>query len=193
MVRALDMSGFLTGKCLIAMPGLEDAHFSRSVVYLCAHNEEGAMGLVINRPLNQLTFEDVLEQLHIPLAPHADVDWIGVHAGGPVEAARGFILHSTDYEQAATLRVNDAIALTATTDILRSIAAGEGPRHVFMTLGYAGWGAGQLDEEIKGNSWLTVDADVELLFLTSVERRWEVALQKLGIDPLMLSESVGHA
>src|ERR1700722_4378493 len=136
-------SGYLTGQMLIAMPQMQDSRFSRTVVYLCAHSAEGAMGLVVNRLFTALSFPDLLQQLNIPATPHCDQ--IRVHFGGPVEGGRGFVLHSTDYVQDSTLLVNKQVGLTATVDVLRAIAEGSGPRHSLLALGYAGWAAGQLD------------------------------------------------
>lgn len=191
MVKMIDITDALAGKCLIAMPSMADQNFARSVIYICAHSSEGAMGLVVNRALHQLTFPDVLEQLAIE--PAMNCDHIRVHFGGPVESARGFVLHTSDYSQNSTMRVNSQIALTATTDVLRAIAGGSGPQKSLMALGYAGWGAGQLDREILENSWLTVDADEELLFNPALERKWEMAVRRLGIDPAMLLSTAGHA
>lgn len=191
MVKMIDITGALAGKCLIAMPSMADQNFARSVIYICAHSPEGAMGLVVNRALHQLTFPDVLDQLAIE--PLTDCDNIRVHFGGPVEATRGFVLHSTDYSQNSTMRVNSHIALTATTDVLRAIAHGTGPNKALMALGYAGWGAGQLDREILENAWLTVDADEELLFSPALERKWDMAIRRLGVDPAMLLNTAGHA
>ncbi|MFA7431461.1 MAG: YqgE/AlgH family protein [Rhodospirillaceae bacterium] len=192
MSNTIDMTGgTIAGKCLIAMPGMTDPNFARAVVYICAHTAEGAMGLVINRAFAQLSFPDILEQLDIEPSPACDS--IRVHFGGPVEAARGFVLHSSEYSQAATLLVNDTVALTATTDVLRAMADGSGPRRSLMALGYAGWSPGQLDEELKQNAWLTVDADEDLLFSNALESKWTAALGRLGIDPAMLSETAGHA
>lgn len=192
MSNTIDMtSGTIAGKCLIAMPSMTDPNFNRTVVYVCAHTAEGAMGLVINRAFPQLSFPDILEQLGIESTPACDS--IRVHFGGPVEAARGFVLHSAEYSQAATLLVNDTVALTATTDVLRAIAGGSGPRRSLMALGYAGWSPGQLDAELKENAWLTVDADEDLLFGQALDAKWSAALGRLGIDPAMLSETAGHA
>lgn len=183
--------GYLAGQLLIAMPQMTDPRFARTVVYLCAHSAEGAMGLVINRLLDGLTFVELLEQLGIELAP--DRAPIRVHLGGPVEGGRGFVLHSTDYMHDSSLLVQDDVALTATVDVLRAIALGAGPRDSILALGYAGWSAGQLDAEIKENAWLNVPADAGLLFGTDLERKWEAAIHKLGIDPSLLSVSAGHA
>lgn len=191
MTKTQLSSGYIAGKCLIAMPALRDPNFARTVVYVCAHTPEGAMGLVVNRPITQLTFPDILDQLGIESGPGCDD--IRVHFGGPVEAARGFVLHTAEYHQSATLIVDESVALTATTDVLQAIAAGHGPRASLMALGYSGWSPGQLDEELKENSWLTVDADEDLLFGLNTEKKWDQALRKLGIDPAMLNENAGHA
>ncbi|MGE5779501.1 MAG: YqgE/AlgH family protein [Hyphomicrobiales bacterium] len=181
----------LVGQLLVAMPGMRDPRFAKTVVYMCAHSPEGAMGLVLNRILESLTFGDLLEQLGIapPPAGHA----INVHFGGPVETGRGFVLHSSDYKQDGTLVVASDFSLTATVDILRAIAAGQGPRHHLLALGYAGWGPGQLDGEIRANGWLHVAADEALVFDASLDSKWDRAMAKIGIDPRMLSDAAGHA
>ncbi|MCB2108666.1 MAG: YqgE/AlgH family protein [Rhodobacteraceae bacterium] len=184
-------SDYLTGQFLVAMPAMGDPQFERTVIYLCHHAAEGAMGLIVNKPLTDLKFPDVLEQLKIE--PTEPCDRILVHRGGPVDRARGFVLHSTDYDNQGTLKVNDAVALSATTEILRAIANGQGPRHSLMALGYSGWGEGQLDNEIKQNAWLNVPADEDLLFSIDVDKKWERALGKLGISPALLSGTAGHA
>ena len=181
----------LSGQLLIAMPGMTDARFEKSVIYMCAHNSDGAMGLVVNRPIDSLTFPELLEQLEIE-SPNEN-EPIRVLFGGPVEQARGFVLHSPDYLQDASLVVDENVALTATIDILRAIAEGTGPNNCLLALGYAGWGPGQLDSEIKSNGWLNVDADAELLFGDDLDEKWEKAMAKIGIDPRMLSEDAGHA
>lgn len=183
--------GYLTGQLLIAMPGMVDPRFARTVIYLCAHNAEGAMGLVVNRLIGSITFPDLLEQLGIESAGAGQN--IEVHFGGPVESGRGFVLHSADYEQDGTLRVTDMMSLTATIDILRDMAGGMGPRHSILALGYAGWGPGQLDAEIQANGWLHVDADEDLVFDKNLDAKWERAIAKLGIHPSMLSGDAGHA
>ncbi len=181
---------YMTGRCLIAMPGMPDERFDKTLIYMCAHSPEGAMGLVINKPMSNISFPDLLEQLEI--SP-PDGEGIEVLFGGPVETGRGFVLHSPDYVHDATLIVDDEVALTATVDVLRAIAGGEGPRQSLLALGYAGWGPGQLDDEIKANGWLSVDADTHLLFDTSIEDKWHRAMAKLGIDPIMLSDTAGNA
>ena len=173
------------------MPGLTDPRFARTVIYMCAHSADGAMGLVLNRVLESLTFPDLLEQLGIETASVEDS--ISIHFGGPVESGRGFVLHTPDYVQDATLVVDGEIALTATVDILKAIAGGTGPRRCLLALGYAGWGPGQLDDEIKSNGWLNVAADDELIFGPDLDRKWDQAMGKLGIDPRMLSDTAGHA
>ena len=184
-------ASYLSGQLLIAMPSMPDPRFSKSVIYMCAHNAEGAMGLVINRSIDSLSFPDLLEQLGID-AINADQQ-IRVLFGGPVESGRGFVLHSPDYQQDATLVVDETVALTATVDILKAIAGGIGPDQSLLALGYAGWGPGQLDGELKANGWLHVDADKDLIFGSGLETKWERALEKIGIDPSMLSNVVGNA
>lgn len=181
----------LTGQILIAMPTMADPRFERSLVFLCAHNEDGAMGLVVNRAVEEISFSEMLEQLQIEqLSPAEDIQ---VQYGGPVETSRGFVLHSADYLHDGSLQVTERVALTATLQVLRDIAEHQGPRHKMLALGYAGWGPGQLDTEIQENAWLTVDPDEELLFGGELEGKWSRALKKLGIDPSMLSGAAGHA
>lgn len=191
MGRATHFDSFLVGQLLVAMPGMRDPRFAKTVVYMCAHSPEGAMGLVINRALELLTFGDLLEQMGITPPPAERA--INIHFGGPVETGRGFVLHSPDYKQEGTLLVADEVSLTATVDILRAIAAGQGPRRHLLALGYAGWGPGQLDGEILANGWLHVAADDALLFDRSLNSKWERAMTKIGIDPRMLSDAAGHA
>ncbi|MDA1326232.1 MAG: YqgE/AlgH family protein [Proteobacteria bacterium] len=186
-----DASGYLTGHVLVAMPQMEDPRFSRSVVYICAHTPDGAMGLVVNKLVDSVTFPDLLEQLD--LKSNAENDKIHVHFGGPVETGRGFVLHSADYIQDATLVINDKVALTATVDILKAMADGNGPNSSLLALGYAGWAPGQLDQEIQANGWLTVPADDDLIFGSKLESRWELAMAKMGIDFSKLSGAAGHA
>jgi len=182
---------YLAGQLLIAMPGMQDPRFEKTVIYMCAHNADGAMGLVVNRALESLTFPDMLEQLGIE--PGGGGDGINVHFGGPVESGRGFVLHSRDYLQDATMVVDRDVALTATVDILKAIAGGNGPRQSLLALGYAGWGPGQLDTEIKSNGWLHVAADSDLVFGPDLDDKWSRAIRKIGIDPRMLSDEAGHA
>lgn len=190
-VAAKDKS-YLAGQLLVAMPGMMDPRFAKTVIYMCAHNADGAMGLVVNKLIESLSFPDLLAQLGIESVGIGDQ--IKIHFGGPVESSRGFVLHSPDYRRDATLVVDEQVALTATVDILKAIAIGSGPRRSLLALGYAGWGPGQLDDEIKANGWLHVAADDELVFGGgNVEDKWGQAMAKLGIDPRMLSDSAGHA
>ncbi len=183
---------YLAGQLLVAMPGMMDPRFAKTVIYMCAHNADGAMGLVVNKLIESLSFPDLLAQLGIESVGIGDQ--IKIHFGGPVESSRGFVLHSPDYRRDATLVVDEQVALTATVDILKAIAIGSGPRRSLLALGYAGWGPGQLDDEIKANGWLHVAADDELVFGGgNVEDKWDKAMAKLGIDPRMLSDSAGHA
>jgi putative transcriptional regulator len=191
MPHALKSSGYLGGQMLIAMPRMEDARFARTVVYICAHSAEGAMGLVVNRLFSALTFPDLLKQLDIEPTPVCDP--IRIHFGGPVEAGRGFVLHSTDYVQDGTLLVDEQVGLSATIDVLKAIAEGRGPKQRLLALGYAGWNAGQLDHELRENVWLNVPADENLLFGPEIDRKWEQAIAKIGVDFNMLSADAGHA
>ncbi|MEN9709961.1 MAG: hypothetical protein RIQ68_2369 [Pseudomonadota bacterium] len=192
-------SGYLEGQFLLAMPGMSDQRFARSVVYMCAHSAEGAMGLIINQPARKITFPDLLEQLElfkpdelIRLPDPAET--LQVLKGGPVETGRGFVLHSSDFFiDNSTLTIDDAVSLTATVDILRAIARGDGPQQAVLALGYAGWSAGQLESEIQQNGWLNVPADPDLLFDRDVESKWGRAIRMLGIDPAMLSGQAGRA
>ena len=191
MFDDMDASGYLTGNLLIAMPSMADPRFARSVIYLCAHSEQGAMGLVINRPMPQITFVDLLEQLEIET--EGIVEDQLVHFGGPVESGRGFVLHSGEFQREGTMMVDDSVGLTATIDILRAIAAGDGPDRHLLALGYAGWGAGQLDAEIQANGWLHAPADDSILFDQDLSTKWERSIAKLGVSPAMLSGDAGHA
>jgi len=183
--------GYLPGHLLVAMPQMADPRFARSVVFLCAHNAEGAMGLVVNKVVGSVKFNDLLRQLDIAATKVGDA--IEVHFGGPVESGRGFVLHTPDYETEGTMRVDDRFALTATLDILRSIAAGKGPSKALLALGYAGWSPGQLDGEIQANGWLNVPADHELVFGRDNDHKWSQAAAKVGIDLSLLSSAAGHA
>ena len=182
---------YLTGRLIVAMPNMLDPRFTRTVIYLCAHNEDAAMGLVVNRLIGSITFPDLLEQLGIENTD-SDKD-IRVHFGGPVESGRGFVLHSAEYQQEGTLQVSASMSLTATVDILRDMAAGQGPRRSLLALGYAGWGRGQLDAEIQANSWLHVEVDEGLVFDADLDGKWDRAIHTLGFDPAMLSGDAGHA
>ena len=183
--------GYLTGQFLIAMPTMGDPRFERTVIYMCAHSADGAMGLVVNRVASEIDFPELLNQLEI------ETDGIKkpipVLTGGPVETGRGFVLHSMDYSQDSTLKVTDEVGLTATVYILRAIAEGEGPAKSLLTLGYAGWSSGQLDNEIQANGWLNVSSDTSILFDKDLNSKWDRAVRKVGIDPSFLSAEAGHA
>jgi putative transcriptional regulator len=182
----------LAGQLLVAMPQMGDPRFARSVIYLCTHSGEGgAMGLVINKLLGSLTLSELFQQLQI--AGGASVKRRPVHFGGPVEPGRGFVLHTADYREEATLPVTGNIAVTATLDIMRAIGKGEGPRHSLFALGYAGWAPGQLDAEIQANGWLSVAADEAIVFDPDQPGKWQRALAKLGVDLSALSSAAGHA
>jgi putative transcriptional regulator len=189
--RSDDSGDYLTGQLLIAMPNMRDPRFTRTVIYVCAHNADGAMGLVVNRLVGSVTFPDLLDQLGIDT--EAVTEEIRVHFGGPVESGRGFVLHSGEYHHASTLQIAEQMALTATVDILQDIAKDAGPRRSLLALGYAGWGPGQLDAEIQSNGWLNVSADEELVFDEDLDGKWERAINKLGVDPALLSGDAGHA
>lgn len=181
----------LTGQLLIAMPTMPDTRFSHAVIYLCSHGPNGAMGLVINRLFGDATFPMLLEQLNVKSS--INTPDVPVYFGGPVEIGRGFVLHSNDYKQEGSTIIDNRICLSATVEILEAIARGNGPDRVLMMLGYTGWGAGQLDEEVKANGWLTAPADDEILFDREIETKWSRSMAKIGIQPVMLSEEVGHA
>jgi putative transcriptional regulator len=189
--------GFLDGQFLIAMPGMQDGNFARSVVYVCAHSDAGAMGFVINRA-QEISFTDVLlhlklmEQSEAIMLPQPTRD-IPILAGGPVETGRGFVLHSDDFKSESSIPVSDEISLTATLDIIRAICDGRGPARATMLLGYAGWGPGQLEMEIGANGWLNCPASDDLVFDTALDAKYERALALLGVSPEMLSTEAGHA
>lgn len=191
MPRPLPTETSLVGQLLVAMPGMSDPRFARTVIYMCAHSAEGAMGLVVNRALEQISLAELLQQLEIDAT--AVDDKVAVNFGGPVETGRGFVLHSPDYMREGTLVVTEGVSLTATVDILKAIASGSGPRRHLLALGYAGWGPGQLDSEILANGWLHVDADEELVFGAALDQKWDRAMAKLGINPMLLSDAAGHA
>jgi len=182
----------LNGKLLIAMPGMGDPRFEHSVVFMCSHSDEGAMGLIINKPADELEFKDLLKQLDIE--PDPEMRPIRVHFGGPVEHGRGFVLHSADYQaNETTLRVGDAYGMTGTLDILEDISQGLGPQKSLLAMGYSGWGPGQLEDEIARNGWLTCDAVPELIFGKHNSGKWQGALESMGINPLLLSAEGGRA
>ena len=181
----------LTQHFLIAMPAMTDPHFSKSLTYICEHNDQGALGVVVNRPID-MTLHALLEQIEI--TPETDVaKQVPVHYGGPVQIDRGFVLHAPAGTWQSTLKVSEAIGLTTSKDILQAVARGDGPQQIIVTLGYAGWAPGQLEHELAQNAWLTVAADLHILFETPAERRYEASLKLLGIDLAMLSDAAGHA
>ena len=191
--------GYLDGQMLIAMPAMLDERFARSLIYVCAHSSEGAMGIVVNHPATNINFSDLLVKLDV--IPSTDAIMLPSRAGvvkvlrgGPVETERGFVLHSADFFiENSTLPIDDGICLTATLDILKAIARGDGPASAILALGYAGWAAGQLESEIQGNGWLHCAPDTELIFGPDIRGKYDKALRKLGIDVGMLSSEAGHA
>ena len=191
--------GFLDGQMLIAMPSMGDDRFARTLVYVCAHSSEGAMGLIVNQAEPNMNFPELLVRLNvipdnerIQLSRRAER--LKVLKGGPVETGRGFVLHSADFHiENSTLPIDDGICLTATLDILKAIAKGEGPESAILALGYAGWAPGQLEDEIQHNGWLHCAPDPDLLFGTEIEGKYDKALLKLGVPPGMLSSEAGHA
>ena len=190
--RVDEGENFLEGKLLIAMPGMADERFAQTVIYMCAHSSKGAMGIVINKPIPGLTFAELMKQLQIETGPKAGE--LPILYGGPVETGRGFVLHSGDYEGSdSTLPVSEDISLTATLDILRAIADGRGPKRALFALGYAGWGAGQVENEFQVNGWIHCQADPTLVFGTDPQAKWSAALARLGIGPSGLVSDAGRA
>lgn len=182
----------LSGRLLIAMPGIGDPRFERTVIYLCSHSSEGSMGLVVNRPADGVSFKQLMDQLEIELSPAAPR--MAIRFGGPVEMGRGFVLHSSDFHvQDATMRVDDGVSLTATLDVLRAMATGDGPDKALIALGYSGWAPNQLEQELQHNGWLTCEADPDLVFSDDDGEKWRRALAKLGVDPSLLSATGGSA
>ncbi|MCC6780863.1 MAG: YqgE/AlgH family protein [Hyphomicrobiales bacterium] len=197
--RRRSVRGYLDGQMLIAMPSMGDERFARSVIYVCAHSNEGAMGIVVNQPAANITFSELLVQLEV--IPAADLIQLPPRAGevkvlkgGPVDTQRGFVLHSSDYfVDSSTLPIDEGICLTATLDILKAIARDEGPSSAILALGYAGWAPGQLENEIQHNGWLHCAADPELIFGADTGGKYDRALRKIGVDVGMLSSEAGHA
>jgi putative transcriptional regulator len=181
----------LTGQFLIAMPNMADPRFSHAVVLLCTHNESGAMGIIINRLYGAIDIKGLLEQLNIPITDQTPD--MQIYYGGPVETGRGFIIHSDDFMLDASLQIDHDIAMTATVDILRAISERRGPERSLLALGYTGWGAGQLEQEIQSGGWLTAPADMDILFDKNNDTKWERAIGKLGFSPWVLSTETGHA
>lgn len=191
MKNEREISGSVEGQLLIAVPHMEDPRFRHSLVYMCSHSRSGAVGLVVNKLIEDMPFADLLEQLDIETGDQSKA--IRVHFGGPVEPGRGFVLHTSDYSIDGTTGVAGGMALTATTDILRDIALGRGPAQSLLALGYSGWGPGQLDREIQDNGWLVVPADTALLFDADIDSKWQRAYAKLGVEPGALSQTSGRA
>ncbi|HTK12648.1 MAG TPA: YqgE/AlgH family protein [Xanthobacteraceae bacterium] len=191
--------GYLDGQMLIAMPSMTDSRFERSLIYVCAHSSEGAMGIVVNQPVRNIDFPGLLVKLQViqdnaRIELPSETEAIRVLKGGPVEAERGFVLHSADFfMENSTLPIDDGICLTWTLDILKAMAKGQGPNSAVLALGYAGWAPGQLESEIQSNGWLHCDADPDLIFGRDTERKYNLALRKIGIDLAMLSSDAGHA
>lgn len=186
---------YLAGKLLLAMPNLGDPRFNRAVIFLCAHDENGAMGLVINHVLPGLEFKDLLKQLKIASDIQINLEslHIPVLTGGPVEGSRGFLLHTSEFKQKDTITIATGYGVTGTLDALKEVARGNGPEKLLFILGYAGWGAGQLEQEIQSNAWLVADPNPDIIFGSKPDQKWDRAVQALGITPGMLSHSAGHA
>src|SRR6185503_4084076 len=190
--QAIGGDNFLEGKILIALPGMNDPRFERSVIYMCAHSNTGAMGLIVNKPIEGLNFQELIRRLELPVSERTPNS--AILFGGPVETNRGFVLHSGEYEGAeSTLPITPDVSLTATLDILRAIAEGHGPQEAIFALGYAGWGPGQIEAEIQANGWIHCDADSSLVFGPHMDSKWSIALGKLGIHLSALSAHAGRA
>lgn len=190
--RSIEGANFLEGKLLIALPGMSDPRFEKSVIFMCAHSAEGAMGLIVNKPIEGLNFQDLVKNLDIQVAGNAPDS--PVLFGGPVDTGRGFVLHSSEYKSGdGTMAVTKDVSLTATLDILRAMAQGQGPEQAAFTLGYAGWGPGQIENEIRLNGWVHCDADSKIIFDNDMDGKWGAAMRKLGIDLSLLSATSGRA
>jgi putative transcriptional regulator len=183
--------GYLEGQLLVATTLITESCFNRAVLYVCAHDEDGAMGVIINHPLPELSYREVLQQLKIPYP--AERPEPPVYLGGPVEATRGLVIHSPDYHHSDTVELSDEISVTSNLQVLRTIAEGNGPRENLLTLGYSGWAPGQLEAEVEANSWISVPASGKLIFDTPDAEKWNLAADSLGIDMFKLSGDVGHA
>lgn len=186
-------TGSLAGHLLVATPNLQDSCFTRSVIFICSHNQEGAMGVIVNYPVEDIDLEEVFEQLDIPAPATDGFQDVPVHFGGPVEAGRGFVVHSTDYTSPDAIYAEGSIAVTASAAILQAIAEGKGPHRGLLALGYAGWSPGQLESEIESGSWIVVPASTTLVFAEDNDTKWNMALASLGIDMGHFSSVVGHA
>ncbi len=183
----------LTGQILIASPQMTDPRFAHTIILICGHDQNGAMGLVLNRLVEELTLQDLLEQLDVSASKYISNTPIPIYFGGPIEMGRGFVLHSTDYLHEASVKISDSLALTSTIEVLSLISQGLGPEKRILALGYAGWSTGQLEAEIQKNSWLQVEADLDLVFSPYLSDKWQNALAKIGVDPSLLSAQCGHA
>jgi len=186
-------SPFLSGKLIIAMPTMSDPRFKRSVVCICAHNEDGAIGIIINKIIESLSFAKIIKQLRLKKNKVKSDYSEPIYFGGPVETERGFILHTADYFSENSTSINTQISMTASTEILQALIDGNGPNKSIIALGYAGWGPGQLDTEIQSNAWLSVQSDPELIFSDKTSEKWDMALEKIGVDPALLSTESGRA
>jgi putative transcriptional regulator len=184
---------FLAGKLIIAMPTMSDPRFKRSVVCICAHNEDGAIGIIINKIIESLSFSKIINQLKLKKNMTKNGHKNHIYFGGPVETERGFILHSADYSSENSTSINSEISMTASTEILQALIDGNGPNKSIVALGYAGWGPGQLDTEIQSNAWLSVESDLELVFSAKTAEKWDMALEKIGVNPALLSTEAGRA
>ncbi len=181
----------LTGKLLAAMPGMQDPRFTRSLILMCSHSDDGAMGIIVNRAMNDFTFPDLLDKVGIAANTPAEIK---LHYGGPVEPGRGFILHQSGYDaKAAVLEIAGGFQMSATLDVLEALANGTGPRPALLALGYAGWGPRQLEGEIADNAWLTLDGLPDIVFAADTSTKWAAALRYSGVDPVALSGAAGHA
>jgi putative transcriptional regulator len=190
--RVEEGESFLEGKLLIALPGMTDKRFAQTVIFMCGHSATGAMGIVINKPIPDLSFAQLMEHLKISTDSDVTPDYPILY-GGPVESGRGFVLHSGDYQASDSLPVSEEISLTATVDVLRDMAAGKGPKRVLFALGYAGWAPGQIENEFHENGWLHCDADPALVFGTQPDALWRTALARLGVGPSGLVADMGRA
>lgn len=186
-----EAQGWLTGQLLLAMPSLRDVRFAQSVIFICAHNEDGAMGLILNRLLRKPRFEDLMQQLGVePFPPQRSLP---ISLGGPVDEHRGFVLHSNDWSGDGSLTISGEYSLSANLEVLQAIAGGHGPTRARLLLGYAGWGKGQLEDEIQQNSWLTAPPDDDIMYDTAYQTKWQRAFAGLKVDPGRLSGDAGRA
>ncbi len=183
----------IQGQILVAMPSMQDPRFRESIIFMCGHDKNGAMGIIVNKLIDDVYLEDIIDQMDLEAQAQDDIPPYPIHYGGPVEIGRGFVLHTTDCLRDSSVTITDDIALTASTEIFNQVLEGSGPDHLLIALGYAGWSSGQLETEIMENSWLTLPADASILFDTTPETLWERTLKKFGIDPLCLSLHAGNA